>query len=98
MKKILVLAAGILQIPIIKKARKLGYYVIAADGCADAPGLAYADKAIVANITSEEIMLEIARKEQIDGVIHPCSEVASMMRWGCVVSVAKQLFVLPINT
>ena len=43
MKKILVLAAGILQIPIIKKARKLGYYVIAADGCADAPGLAYAD-------------------------------------------------------
>ena len=76
MKKILVLAAGILQIPIIKKARKLGYYVIAADGCADAPGLAYADKAIVANITSEEIMLEIARKEQIDGVIHPCSEVA----------------------
>ncbi len=76
MKKLLVLAAGLLQIPIIKKARELGYYVIAADGCADAPGLAYADKAVVANITSEDVMLEIARTEGIDGVIHPCSEVA----------------------
>ncbi len=76
MKKLLVLAAGILQIPVIKKAKEQGYFVIAADGCADAPGLKYADKAVVVNITSEEDMLEVARKEQIDGVIHPCSEVA----------------------
>lgn len=76
MKRLLVLAAGLLQIPVIKKAKELRYYVIAADGCAEAPGLKYADKAVVVNITSEEEMLEIARKEQIDGVIHPCSEVA----------------------
>lgn len=75
-KRLLVLAAGILQIPIIRRAREMGHYVIAADGNANACGLQYADKAIVANITSEEEMLKIARNENIDGVIHPCSEVS----------------------
>lgn len=76
MKKLLVLAAGILQIPVIKKAHDKGLYVIAVDGNPNAIGLQYADKAIVANITSEEEMLEIAFREKIDGVIHPCSEVS----------------------
>lgn len=76
MKKLLVLAAGILQVPIIKRAREMGYYVIAADGDPNACGLKYADKAIVANITSEEEMLRVAREENVDGVIHSCSEVS----------------------
>lgn len=76
MKKLLVLAAGILQVPIIKRAREMGYYVIAADGDPNACGLKYADKPIVANIVNEAEMLAIARKEKIDGVIHPCSEVS----------------------
>ena len=76
MKKLLVLAAGLLQIPVIKKARELGYYVIAADGASSAPGLREANKAVVIDITSEELMLDLARKWGIDGVIHPCSEVS----------------------
>ena len=76
MKKLLVLAAGILQVPIIKRAREMGYYVIAADGNPNAVGLQYADKQICANITNEEEMVAIAKQEQIDGVIHPCSEVS----------------------
>lgn len=76
MKRLLVLAAGILQVPVIKKAREMGIYVIAADGDANAIGLKYADKAICANIIDEEEMLAIAREEKIDGVIHPCSEVS----------------------
>lgn len=76
MKKLLVLAAGILQVPIINRARELGYYVIAADGNPNAVGLQYADKQICANITDEEEMVSIAKREQIDGVIHPCSEVS----------------------
>lgn len=75
-KRLLVLAAGILQVPVIKKAKEKGYYVIAVDGDSNAIGLQYADKAICANITDEEIMLEIARKQHVDGVIHPCSEVS----------------------
>lgn len=75
-KRLLVLAAGILQVPVIKKAKDMGIYVIAADGNQNAEGLTYADKAIVVNITSEEDVLKVAREERIDGVIHPCSEVA----------------------
>ena len=62
--------------PIIKRAREMGYYVIAADGNPNAVGLQYADKQICANITSEEEMVAIAKQEQIDGVIHPGSEVS----------------------
>lgn len=75
-KKLLVLAAGILQITVIKKAKAMGYYVIAADGDPNARGFQYADKAICANITDEDVMLKIAREEGVDGVIHPCSEVS----------------------
>lgn len=75
-KRLLVLAAGILQVPVIKKAKEMGIYVIAADGDPNAVGLEYADKAIVVNITSEEEVLKVAREEHIDGVIHPCSEVS----------------------
>lgn len=76
MKKLLVLAAGILQVPVIKKAKEMNVYVIAADGDANAIGFQYADKAICANIIDEEEMLRIAKDEKIDGVIHPCSEVS----------------------
>lgn len=76
-KKLLVLAAGLLQIPVIKKAKEKGYYVIAVDDAPDAPGMALADKAIVpGGLVNEEKMLAIAREEQVSGVIHPCSEVA----------------------
>ena len=64
-KKLLVLAAGILQVPVIKKAKEMGVYVIAADGDPNAVGLKYADKAVVVNITSEEDVLKVAREEQI---------------------------------
>ena len=77
MKKLLVLAAGLLQIPVIKKAREMGVYVIVADDDPDAPGMEMADKAIVpGGLMNEEKLVAIAREEQIDGVIHPCSEVA----------------------
>ena len=76
MKKLLVLAAGNQQMPVIKRAKEMGYYVIAADGDPNACGLKYADKQIVADIVDEEVMLNIARREQINGVIHPCSEVS----------------------
>ena len=77
MKKLMVLAAGLLQIPVIKKAREMGYYVIAADDDPNAPGMALADKAIVpGGLMNEEKLVAIAKEEHVDGVIHPCSEVA----------------------
>lgn len=76
MKKIMVLAAGLLQIDVIEKAKCMGYYVLAVDGNPKAPGFNVADKAICADIVNEETMLKIARDEHVDGVIHPCSEVS----------------------
>lgn len=77
MKKLFVLAAGLLQLPVIKKAKEMGYFVIAADDDPNAPGMALADKAIVpGGLMNEEKMVAMAKDEHIDGVIHPCSEVA----------------------
>lgn len=77
MKKLMVLAAGLLQVPVIRKAREMGYYVIAVDDDAEAPGMKMADKAIVpGGLMNEEKLVAIAKGEQVDGVIHPCSEVA----------------------
>ncbi len=77
MKKLMVLAAGLLQIPVIKKAHEMGVYVIAVDDDPNAPGMVLADKAIVpGGLMNEEKLVAIAKEEQIDGVIHPCSEVA----------------------
>ena len=73
----MVLAAGLLQIPVIKKAQEMGVYVIAVDDDPNAPGMALADKAIIpGGLKDEEKLLAIAKEEEIDGVIHPCSEVA----------------------
>ena len=80
MKKLMVLAAGLLQIPVIKKAREMGIYVIAVDDDLNAPGMVIADKAVVpGGLINEEKLLAIAKEEKIDGVIHPCSEVAMMV-------------------
>lgn len=66
-----------MQVPIIKKAQEMGLYVIAADDDPNAPGMKIADKAIVpGGLNDEEKMLAIAKEENIDAVIHPCSEVA----------------------
>ena len=76
MKRLLVLAAGVLQVPVIQKAKTMGIFVIAIDENPHAVGFKYADKTYVADITDEETILKIAIDEKIDGVIHPCSEVS----------------------
>ena len=77
MKKLLILGGGLLQVPVIKKAHEMGIYVLVADDNPDAPGMTIADKAIVpGGLMDEEKMVTIAKREKIDGVIHPCSEVA----------------------
>lgn len=76
MATLLVLAAGPLQVPAITTAKRMGLRVVAADGSAEAPGLALADVARVVNILDPEACLAVAREERVDGVIHICSEVS----------------------
>jgi len=68
--------------------KRIGLRVVAVDGDANAPGLALADRAYVANIQDASACLEIAKGEQIDGVVHICSEVSmhAMGRFGPTVA------------
>lgn len=55
----------------------MGLFVIAADDDPNALGMVLADKAVVpGGLVDEDKMLAIAMAEHVDGVIHPCSEVA----------------------
>ena len=44
MKKIMILGAGVYQVPLIKKAKELGFYVIVSTIRGNYPGLKFADK------------------------------------------------------
>lgn len=68
MKKILILGAGVYQVPLIKTAKKLGYYAIVASIPGKYPGFQYADKIYHVNTTDKEALLKIAREEGISGV------------------------------
>ena len=76
MKKIMILGAGIYQVPLIKKAKELGYYTIICSIEGNYPGFAYADKIYYVNTTDREKILEIAKVEQIDGICTTGTDVA----------------------
>ena len=76
MKRLLIIRGGILQLAVIKKAKGMGIYTIVVDGEAGAPGLPLADKSFVVDLLDRKVIKSIAVNEKIDGVIHPCSEIA----------------------
>ena len=76
MKKLLILGAGIYQVPLIKTAKKLGIYTIAASIPGNYPGFKYADKVYYENTTDYDTILDIARKESIDGIVTAGTDVA----------------------
>ena len=76
MKKILILGAGIYQVPLIKTAKKMGLYTIVASIRGNYPGFELADKVYYENTTDYAKILSIARREQIDGIITTGTDVA----------------------
>ncbi|MGN1167993.1 MAG: ATP-grasp domain-containing protein [Lachnospiraceae bacterium] len=76
MKKIMILGAGIYQVPLIRTAKKLGIYTIVVSIPGNYPGFDLADKIYYENTTDYEKVLEIARKEQIDGIVTAGTDVA----------------------
>ena len=67
MKKIMILGAGIYQVPLIRTARRMGLYTIVVSIPGDYPGFALADKIYELNTRDKEAILAAAEKEQIDG-------------------------------
>lgn len=76
MKKIMILGAGIYQVPLIKKARELGFYTIVCSIEGNYPGFSCADKVYYVNTTDKEAILELAKEEQIDGICTTGTDVA----------------------
>ena len=84
---VMILGAGPLQVPGILEAKALGLRTVAVDGNASAPGLPFADKAVVANILDPDAVGDIARTERIDALFTLCTE--APMR--CLATTASRL-------
>jgi len=67
-KRILVLGAGALQVPLIKKIKSLGYEACVVSLFRDEPGMLIADHPIIGDYCEEEEMLHIARVWNVCGI------------------------------
>jgi len=74
-KKILVIGAGLAQVDAIRKAKDIGYYILASDVSPEAEGLRLAHESRIIDVTDIESNLEWAKTAGIDGVISYASEI-----------------------
>lgn len=77
MKKILLLGGSAQQVIAIETAKQLGYYTVLCDFLPDNPGQHSADKFYLESTTDRETILEIAKKENIDGILAYASDPAA---------------------
>ena len=71
MKKdsMMILGAGLCQVPIIRKAQSMGFKVIAVSIGGDYPGLSTADTSYEIDVRDQDKILAIARDEKICGIL-----------------------------
>lgn len=69
MKKILILGAGQMQVPIIALSKKMGHYTIVADYDPNAPGFKYSDIASTISTIDKDAILKLAQELKIDGIL-----------------------------
>lgn len=77
MKKILFLGGSTQQIPPLIYAKEKGYYSILCDYLEDNPGQDYVDKFYCVSTTDKESILQIAKNEDIDGIVAYASDPAA---------------------
>ncbi len=75
-KKLLILGAGVYQVPLIKKAKEMGLYTIVSSIPGNYPGFSLADKVYYCNTTDKEAILEIAKNEGVSGLCTAGTDVA----------------------
>ena len=75
-KKLLLLGGSHAEIPLIKAAQELGWYVITTGNNRDGLGHPYADKTVFADFSNKETMLELARSEGVQAVCSGCNDFA----------------------
>ena len=76
MKKIIILGASVYQVPLIKKAKELGFYTIVISIPGDYYGFQISDKNYFVDTRNKEEILKISRDENIDGICTSGTDVA----------------------
>lgn len=69
MKKLLILGAMEMHVPLIRRAKELGIYVITCDYIPENPGHKLADEAYFDSTTDLEAVLSLAKKCNVDGIM-----------------------------
>lgn len=77
MKKILLLGGSAQQIVAIEAAKRLGYSTVLCDYLPDNPGQHHADRFYLVSTIDKEAVLQVAKDEQIDGVLAYASDPAA---------------------
>ncbi len=77
MKRLLMLGGSMQQIPIIKKAKEQGIYVITCDYAPENPGHKFADEYHNVSTTDLDGVLELAKGLDIDGIVAYASDPAA---------------------
>lgn len=77
MEKVLLLGGSAQQIIAIEKAKELGYFTILCDYLSDNPGQYVSDKFYQVSTTDMEAVLDVAKKEDIDGIVAYSSDPAA---------------------
>lgn len=77
MKKILLLGGSAQQVIAIETAKRLGYYTVLCDYLTDNPGQYVADKFYLVSTTDKDAVLEVAKQENVDGVLAYASDPAA---------------------
>lgn len=76
MKKIMILGAGIYQVPLILKAKEMGLYTLVVSCPGPYPGFALADQCLFLDTRDAESILLSARNENIQGICTTGTDVA----------------------
>ena len=74
MKKVLIPNGSFHDIPLIKTAKNLGFYVITSGAAPDGEGHKYADEYVYGDFSDKELMLKIALNKQIDAICSNCND------------------------
>ncbi|HAM15007.1 MAG TPA: hypothetical protein DCP91_03940 [Eggerthellaceae bacterium] len=76
MDNVLVLGAGVYQVPLIRAVQRLGYRAIAASIPGDYPGFGIADEAAHVNTVDRQGILDLARERKVAAVLTAGTDVA----------------------
>lgn len=76
MKKLLVIGGGRWQIPLVKKIKSMGHYVICTNLYENSPAFKYSDESYVIDILDIEKNLKLAKDKKVDAVLSDQTDLA----------------------